>query len=889
MVKARHFATIGIEDVFAESPPDPRHHFPKSYLLQEDRHPIPNENDDTANSFVTSEILGVLKERPEDFVVREISKVSRMLEIFGKEFEEANDERKRELQVADLVELGDTRLHGSNSTATTTPWNTDPKESAAKDATSNTAESAESKEDGEKNGQANATATKMVTDAVDTEETRKKPMLSHMETIEAVLGQVLEAQDKIYSESQVKKLVEELQSLHNKALEKIEQLANNPESPSKSEDSPQKEQENVVVLPAVPANFAHLEGSEGPLTTLDRGDFHKALRLAFPMLKATTISSDNDDKKKGQIHVEMDDLFHELIPFLDKPLEDLPKLYRFQKIGCVIDDSNDYSNDSNNNDGNHKNRKRKRDGRQNDRSNNNGRKKTNNGTNPILRLKPTLTKDERRPIHRMLQLKNRAMHTETLSEYPRDEDGDNNNDNKTAAIVVYWDERAKKRARQKYQRSKQQKTGQQQPQQPQSTNIYCVLKKREKEHLTALNIVCKEIKCRTGDVGLAGIKDMKAVTYQFCTIRNCRPGKLRRAANALQGKGIHIGTIREVPASVFLNNGDLQGNNFEITLRKLRRIRVVFANSANGSNSNGNNRVVEEQVPCEKLHIQQMFERVSRSGFVNFFGEQRVGTPGETSQVGVRTFDVGRAMLQGDFDKMIELVMTGRAAGYRGTNNPAEAKVRKVWKDSGGDPAATLKAFPKGENLPRERALMKGLHRYGKGDPLAAIQCIPFNQRKFWINAYQSLVWNFMASARLRKYGATSAAIGDLFLEDDAAGIFDVHVVDSTNVSSVSMRQVVLPLPGYGVQYPTNDIGTLYQEFLQKDKIGFEKKGPDEGTAKGSYRRLIVKAGNMRLATVEDGEDTALASSVKICFDLPSGSYATMLLREMMLTTVARD
>ena len=99
----------------------------------------------------------------------------------------------------------------------------------------------------------------------------------------------------------------------------------------------------------------------------------------------------------------------------------------------------------------------------------------------------------------------------------------------------------------------------------------------------------------------------------------------------------------------------------------------------------------------------------------------------------------------------------------------------------------------------------------------------------------------------------------------------------------------MLPLPGYGVQYPSNDIGDLYKEMLKKDGIDFEKQGPNEGTAKGSYRHLIAKADNMHLETVERTEDPSLVSSVKLSFDLRAGCYATMLLREMMLTTVARD
>jgi tRNA(Glu) U13 pseudouridine synthase TruD len=55
-----------------------------------------------------------------------------------------------------------------------------------------------------------------------------------------------------------------------------------------------------------------------------------------------------------------------------------------------------------------------------------------------------------------------------------------------------------------------------------------------------------------------------------------------------------------------------------------------------------------------------MVNRVRESGFVNLFGEQRVGVAGDESEVGIRPFDIGRAMFQQDFAKAVDLIMTGR-------------------------------------------------------------------------------------------------------------------------------------------------------------------------------------------------------------------------------------
>ena len=90
-------------------------------------------------------------------------------------------------------------------------------------------------------------------------------------------------------------------------------------------------------------------------------------------------------------------------------------------------------------------------------------------------------------------------------------------------------------------------------------------------------------------------------------------------------------------------------------------------------------------------------------------------------------------------------------------------------------------------------------------------------------------------------------------------------------------------MPGYRVQYPENDIGDMYNTLLVADKVMFEKSAPVEATAKGSYRRLIVRPGAVGF---EMDADQAM---VDLRFQLPKGSYATMLLRELMLTTATRN
>ena len=274
-------------------------------------------------------------------------------------------------------------------------------------------------------------------------------------------------------------------------------------------------------------------------------------------------------------------------------------------------------------------------------------------------------------------------------------------------------------------------------------------------HQEADSCACR---CRQSDIGLAGIKDMHAVTFQFCTIANVSPQRVQNASLSLSSQGIQIGRIQQV--DWVLNHGDLDGNRFEIVIRNVKRIQV----------ENDKGICSEVKSPCEREHALSMVSRVSKRGFVNFYGEQRCGLPGQTAQVGVRSFDIGRALLQQDFAKAIDLLMAGRLVchGENDVESPEIRNARQVWRET-KDAAKTINILPKGDVMARERIVLQGLKRYGSDNPLAALKCLPFSIRSFWINAYQSFVWNAMASERLKRFG-TKVVKGDLYRSTESDG-----------------------------------------------------------------------------------------------------------------------
>lgn len=142
----------------------------------------------------------------------------------------------------------------------------------------------------------------------------------------------------------------------------------------------------------------------------------------------------------------------------------------------------------------------------------------------------------------------------------------------------------------------------------------------------------------------------------------------------------------------------------------------------------------EQYIPVKSSHIDAMVKRIRDNGFINYYGEQRVGDAGSESHVGVRSFDVGKAMLKEDFSTAVDLIMTGRSSNVY-TPTAEEVEAREVWRRT-KDARQTLAKFPKNTSaMTRERDLMKGMLRYDNA--LEAIRCVHHNVRMFWIHAYQ--------------------------------------------------------------------------------------------------------------------------------------------------------
>jgi tRNA pseudouridine13 synthase len=241
-----------------------------------------------------------------------------------------------------------------------------------------------------------------------------------------------------------------------------------------------------------------------------------------------------------------------------------------------------------------------------------------------------------------------------------------------------------------------------------------------------------------------------------------------------------------------------------------------------------------------------------------------------------------------------------------------------------------------------ETAIIRHLGRSGN-DYLGALQAVPRNLRLMYIHAYQSLVWNHAASERWRLYG-DKVVEGDLVIinkheeqpaeeavdadgeviiapqaEDSATAVDDAFTrarplsAEEAASGKYTIFDIVLPTPGFDVVYPPNQMTEFYKRFMASEQGGgldpfdMRRKQRDMGPS-GSYRTLLSRPGAAyscqvkaysqddqqlvetdleRLKRGKDANDEQkVESGDKIAavlkFQLGSGQYATMALRELM-------
>ncbi|NXL90661.1 PUS7L protein, partial [Alectura lathami] len=390
------------------------------------------------------------------------------------------------------------------------------------------------------------------------------------------------------------------------------------------------------------------------------------------------------------------------------------------------------------------------------------------------------------------------------------------------------------------------------------------LQKENLETLEAISFLAAELGVLPSDFSYTGIKDKRAITYQPMVVKKVTPQRLKEIESKMEKKGMRIHNIHS--ARQHLRLGQLKGNHFDIVVRDLKH------------HSHDSSVDLRER-------ISEAMENVEAKGFVNYYGPQRFGQ-GQN----VQTDQIGLALLNEKMVKAVKLFFTPED-----TDDPVNKAKRYFLQTE--DAKGTLVMLP--EFKVREKMLLRALNRYGVNEEGCAKGwlSIPHSMRIFYVHAYCSKIWNEAASYRLKTYGS-KVVEGDLVCSeenDESLSLNDkVHVVTALEeaANKYSIHQVVLPVVGHSIKYPSNKVGQWYHERLSKDELQTCKfrVSPLQLNIPGCYRHILKNVQNLSYfleggeegIKIEDDRLNESKMSLHISFDLDPSCYATVCLREIM-------
>jgi tRNA pseudouridine13 synthase len=328
------------------------------------------------------------------------------------------------------------------------------------------------------------------------------------------------------------------------------------------------------------------------------------------------------------------------------------------------------------------------------------------------------------------------------------------------------------------------------------------------------------------DIGVAGLKDRRAVTRQWISLK----GVAEAALESLALVGVRILEAKRHTSK--LRRGQLRGNRFQI------RVRGLDAS--------------------QSQELERSFQTLSKSGLPNHFGEQRFGNHGGNVALG-RALVLGRAS---DF-------LAAAACEVPAEGGDAREGRRAL---RNGDFQESLRILPRFMTV--ERHLAAGLLRRNPSLEVT-VRALPHRLRSILVSAWQSAAFNQLLSSRVL-YGL-ELLTGDVAIFRGGNTCFRVereHLDRERKRQRENELDTSGPLPGWKLMAAESDAGAIERPILEAAGIGrLSTELVPKKALRGTRRALTVP--------VEGARSSVEPDAVLLEFSLPAGSYATTLLAHL--------
>ena len=396
-----------------------------------------------------------------------------------------------------------------------------------------------------------------------------------------------------------------------------------------------------------------------------------------------------------------------------------------------------------------------------------------------------------------------------------------------------------------------------------------------------INRLAKELRISRNRIWFSGTKDKRAITRQLMVV----DAPMKKIEN-VDLNDVQISCIGRTHQK--LKFGEHISNKFTVIVRGCSKI-------------DGSPMSDEEAMQNAKTIFSKMEEKFGSGLFPNWIGPQRFG--------GLRavTAEVGEKVIEGDFEKAVNT--------YIGMESKFESEevqlFRKTWNDT-KDIEKCLEIIPQRLNF--EKNMLNQLSK--NGDYLSAFKTLPNNLQLMCVHAVQSKLFNKSLALRIK----SNLPLNKPMIGDIVGHLKEKRNIDSNNLVFVEENTlnrierncklgrlaITGPLPGFSNILAKGKAGKIEEEIISEDNYNKEiwniEKIPRLSSS-GSRRALTSNFYNLNIEICpkevaeedskvwnegpKDGDRwNPEGASLKFKFTLPPGSYASILLREIMRSPI---
>jgi tRNA pseudouridine13 synthase len=355
------------------------------------------------------------------------------------------------------------------------------------------------------------------------------------------------------------------------------------------------------------------------------------------------------------------------------------------------------------------------------------------------------------------------------------------------------------------------------------------LRKRGWSTPEALSVLRRRWKIEPRRLSYGGLKDRHAVTVQYLTI-------FRGPHRNFDHQGITVHYLGQTGRN-FVST-DIRANRFLVTVRSL--------------------------TSAERDNARQALDEVRSDGVPNYFDDQRFGSVEAGGEF------IGRLLVLGRFEDALRQALTAPYEHDRGEQKREKELLRSYWGEW-----TTLQArLPRGQN----RTVVDYL-KFRPDDFRGAFVRLNPELRTLYLSAYQSHLWNRM----LARWIEERLSLEQILRAEVKLGtlLFWRRLRDEQRRE---LMELALPLPSARLRLPEDDVRLrlatviLAEEGLELRQM--QVKGVRElFFSKGERATLCLPSA----LTAEEGDDELNAGRGKLTlsFELPRGSYATLIVKRI--------